>query len=88
MDRMDGMLGGGWWVVESEFGVVYEPPASRFAGTPFNSPSGKGREMFWLRKRGRFVFVRVYMSAPTRCFVRGCCRAFAGKVRQLGSSVP
>ena len=28
---------------------------------------------------------RVCMPAPTRCFVRGCCRALARRVRQLGS---
>ena len=31
-----------------------EPPASRCAGTPFNSPSERGREMCVLRKKGRF----------------------------------
>ena len=36
---------------------VYEPPASRFAGTPFNSPSERGRERISLMRKGEGVFL-------------------------------
>ena len=36
-----------------EGGLDGEPPASRFAGTPFYSPSERGRESGLLRKKGR-----------------------------------
>ena len=35
--------------------MVYEPPASRFAGTPFNSPSERGRDSGLLTQKGEGI---------------------------------
>ena len=57
------------------------PPASRFAGTPFSSPSERGRKSVLLRKKGRDgIIVHHFHQSTTREIPRfarndrGCAR--------------